>query len=214
MIKSYYITSMKYFVRLMILMFCFNTLVFAGNDLITVVKEKYSKITTMQGSFTQTVCSEFEGTCRQFEGTFSIKRPYYSRLEVKSPEKQLIITDSANMYYYFVNKKKVYLQSASSSINFFKIFDLLINDAARFQITRSNDYTILIYQKDTLGELNMFEDLKLFINNKTNLIEKFSFTDFSGSDNEFALTGIKVNLSLPSKLFKFTIPKGAEVIKY
>lgn len=206
---------MIYFLRLTIFLLTVNSFILANNSLMSIVQEKYSKITTIQGKFIQNLCSEEQGTCQQFEGIFSAQKPSFSRLEVTKPEKQLIVSDTANLYYYLVNKKKVYVQSANTGINFFKIFDILLQDTAKFTMTGSdNKYAILQYKKDTLEQSNIFEDLKLSINNKTYLIEKFSFTDFTGSENEFILTNIKVNQNLSPKLFKFTIPKGVEVIKY
>jgi outer membrane lipoprotein carrier protein len=205
---------MKYFLKLTIVLLTINVAISANDNLISVVKEKYAKIKTIQGNFTQNICSEKEGTCKQFEGRFSIQRPYFSRLNVTNSEKQLIVTDTANVYIYLINKKKVYIQPASNGINFFRIFDLLLTDTSKFQITSNEDeYSALRYKKDTLDESYVFQGLKLYINNKTNLIDKFSYIDFNGLENEFQLTDIKINPNLSSKLFRFSVPKGVEVIR-
>jgi len=205
---------MKYFLKLTIVLLTINIAVSANNNLISVVKEKYAKITTIQGNFKQNICSESEGACQQFDGKFSIKRPNFSCLEVIHPDKQIIVTDSTNVYIHLVNKKKVYVQPANNGLNFFKVFDIFLNAPSKFiVINQENEWSVLSYKKDTLDESNVFQDLKLYINNKTNLIEKFSFIDFNSSENTFQLTDIKVNPNLSTKLFKFTIPKGVEVIK-
>ena len=179
------------------------------------VKAKYDKINTIQGTFTQTLCSSEQGTCQQFEGKFYIAKPYYSRLEVTSPEKQLIITDSASFYIYLTDKKKVYVQPASAGINFFKIFEMLLADTARFALTAQDDqYYTFQSKNDSLNQYTSgFEDMKFVINGKTNLIEQFSYVDYSGNETSFELSKMKINEKLASKLFKFTIPKDVEIIQ-
>jgi chaperone LolA len=205
---------MKYPKIILILLISITSLSIA-NTLVSKVKAKFTDISTIQGNFNQTICTEITGTCQQFEGKFSIARPYFSRLEVAKPEKQLIISDSLNLYFYLVNKKKVYIQSANSGINFFKVFDVFLNDTASFITTyQDSNYTVLTHEKDTLNPNNIFEDLTLHINNKTNMIEQFSYTDMNGSEIKFELTDISVNPKLSGKLFKFEIPKGVEKIKY
>jgi len=190
---------------------------FATNNInISNVKAKYTKIKTIQGNFTQTQCLESEGTCQRFEGKFFVSKPYFSRLEVTNPEKQLIISDSNNLYIYLVNKKKVYIQSADAGINFFKIFDLLLNDTLKFKMSNKEDnYCSFEFKKDTLDQYlpSQFENLRFLVNTKSNLIEKFSFTDINGLETEFELSKMKINEKLSAKLFQSTIPKDVEVIQ-
>jgi chaperone LolA len=189
--------------------YCFS------NNLIANTKQVYNEIKTIQGEFFQTICSEDDGTCQSFQGKFSIARPYYSRLEVTSPDKQLIVSDSTNLYIYLVAKKKVYVQSASAGVNFFKIFDLFLDDTMSFVITdQDTSRTVLQYKNDSLEQSSMFEGLTIEINNHTNLIEKFSYSDINTGEMSFELANIKVNPKLGSKTFKFEIPKGVEVLKY
>lgn len=211
--KYDYISYMRYS-WIIILILAASTSVFADN-LIAKIKTKYDNIKTIQGNFTQNTCSEFTGTCQQFEGKFSIARPYYSRLEVTVPEKQLLVTDSLYSYIYLVKQKKLYVQTANSGISFFKIFDMFLNNTTKFIRTDQDSlYTILTYKKDSLEPITMFNDLALHINNQTRLIEQFAFTDMSGNEMKFELTNLKINPKLSRKLFTVEIPKGTEVIKY
>ncbi|MCX8014700.1 MAG: outer membrane lipoprotein chaperone LolA [candidate division WOR-3 bacterium] len=196
------------------LLFLFVPILLAVSPL-TNIKNTYDRIQTIQGNFTQTICSPNDGTCQQFEGKFYIKRPNLSRLEVNKPEKQILITDSSNLYIYLVNPKKLYIQSANSGINFFAIFDLLLNDTFNFQLTAiKNNLLQFELQKDSLQPVTEnFRNLKFLCNTKTNLIEKFSYLDNSEREVEFALSKIKVNENIPQKLFKLTIPKDVKVFK-
>jgi chaperone LolA len=206
---------MKYLIGLLTILLLDSISFSLDNILLSNVKAKYDKIKTIQGDFFQTLCSENEGTCQSFEGKFSISRPYFSRLEVTKPEKQTIVTDSTNLYIYLVNKKKVYIQSANAGVNFFKIFDMFLNDTVNFiMASQDSEYSVLEYKKDTLHQSNMFKDLKLHLNRMTNLIEQFSFTDVNGAETKFELTNITINPKLSNKLFKLEILKGTEIIKY
>lgn len=186
-----------------------------GNSQINQVKIKYAKITTLQGNFTQSVCSENTGICQQFEGKFSISRPYYSRLEVLNPDKQVIVTDSKYVYIYLINQKKVYLQSADAGVNFFKIFDMFLDQPSQFKITDQDSLrTTYTCQKDSLGMSSVIDDLSLSVNNYTNLIEQVSFTDMTGAELHFELSNLKTNAKLSNKLFSLTVPKDVVLIKY
>lgn len=176
------------------------------------IKNRYDKITSLQGNFMQTVCSELSGTCSAFSGKFLIARPYYSRLEVISPEKQLLVTDSLYSYIYLQNQKKLYVQSINVGVNFFKIFDLFLSDTAHFIIIKEDsNYATL---KDTLKETSMISDLSLTFNKKTYLIEQFQFTDMNGNEMKFELTNLKVNPKVSHKQFILEIPKSTEIIRY
>ncbi|MEO0083474.1 MAG: outer-membrane lipoprotein carrier protein LolA [candidate division WOR-3 bacterium] len=179
------------------------------------IKNTYDRIQTIQGNFTQTICSNTDGTCQQFEGKFFIKRPYFTRLEVIKPEKQILIIDSANLYIYLVNQKKMYVQPANAGINFFAIFDLLLSDTLGFQLTAiENNLLLFERQKDSLHQITeSLRNIKFFCNPKTNLIEKFSYLDESEREIEFVLSKIKVNEKVSPKLFKLTIPKDVEIFK-
>lgn len=203
---------MKYSIAILYIGIC---LVSAKGERLSDIKNKYDNIQSIQGNFIQTLCSSEQGTCQQFEGKFYIAKPYFSRLEVTSPEKQLIITDTANLYIYLIDKKKVYVQPASASMNFFKIFEMMLDDTTRFNLTSKTDkYYTFQSKKDSLNRYSSsFEDMKFVINSKTNLIEQFSYVDYSGNETEFQLSKIKTNERLASKLFKFTMPKGVEIIQ-
>lgn len=208
-----YIYTMRYFyvfvVNLIIAAFCF------GNGLFNEIKTEYEQIRTIHGNFSQTICSNQTGTCQRFEGKFSVARPYFSRLEVSSPEKQIIVTDSHYVYIYLVNKKKLYLQHAAAGVNFFKIFDLFLNEPAKYTtINRDSLLTIFAYQKDSLEPSPVINDLILSVNNRTKLIEQFSFTDLTNTEMKFELINIKTNTKLPDKTFRLVIPKDVELIKY
>lgn len=179
------------------------------------VKVKYDNIKSIQGNFIQSQCSESEGTCQQFEGKFYIAKPNFSRMEITSPGKQIIVTDSNNVLIYLVNKKKVYIQPASMSINFFKIFDMFLNDTTNFiMVNQDTSFSVLEYKKDSLDQQEVFTDLKFYINKKTVLIEKFYFVDMNGNENTFKLSNIVLNSKLGKKLFTLEVPKGTEFIKY
>ncbi len=69
-------------------------------------------------------------------------------------------------------------------------------------------------KKDSLDQQEVFTELKFYINKKTSLIEKFSFTDMNGNENTFELSNIKLNPKMGNKLFTLEVPKGTEFIKY
>ncbi|MEO0075250.1 MAG: outer membrane lipoprotein carrier protein LolA [candidate division WOR-3 bacterium] len=195
---------------IIILLGVFNFI--CAEEIMAKIKNRYDKITSLQGNFMQTVCSELNGTCNAFSGKFLIARPYYSRLEVISPEKQLLVTDSLYSYIYLQNQKKLYIQSINTGVNFFKIFDLFLSDTARFIIIKEDsNYTTL---KDTLKETSMIRDLSLTFNKRTYLIEQFQFSDMNGNEMKFELTNLKVNPKVAHKQFTIEIPKSTEIIKY
>lgn len=209
--KYHYSNYMQFRTLIIIILLVLNNFIYAEGVMVK-IKNRYDKITSLQGNFMQTVCSELSGTCSAFGGKFLIARPYYSRLEVINPEKQLLVTDSLYSYVYLQNQKKLYVQSLNAGVNFFKIFDLFLSDTARFIIIKEDsNYTTL---KDTLKETSMISDLSLTFNKKTYLIEQFQFTDMNGNEMKFELTNLKVNPKFSYKQFTLEMPKGTEIIKY
>ncbi|MCX7785420.1 MAG: outer membrane lipoprotein carrier protein LolA [candidate division WOR-3 bacterium] len=177
------------------------------------LKNTYAQIKTMQGKFVQTVCSELEGTCRKFEGKFFIARPCFSRLEVISPEPQIIVLDSINLYIYLPKQKTVYIQPQNLSVNFFKIFDALFADSLRFKLSEKTGYWVWELIQDTSDKTTLFKQLKFYVHKQSNLIEQFLFSDASKNEIEFQLSNLVINKNLSPKLFKFTIPKGVRIVK-
>ncbi|MEO0131620.1 MAG: outer-membrane lipoprotein carrier protein LolA [candidate division WOR-3 bacterium] len=210
---------MKKHLGLLLVIFSIISINFlCGDTLFDMVREKYRQVYSLHGNFYQTICSENYGTCQEFSGKFYILRPYYTRLEVASPQRQLIISDSLNLYIYLIDQKRIYEQSSELSYNFFKLFDAFMNESQR--VIKRNEEDGLVYYtcvnpKDSLNLSSTvsFENFVFGINKKSKLIEAFSFVTPSSDEVTFKLSALKVNEKIPRKMFLFKIPQGVEVIK-
>jgi outer membrane lipoprotein carrier protein len=193
--------------------FIFYAINLWATSLLDSVIPRYTKIFSLEGNFTQTICDEAVGSCRQFSGKFYLNRPGFSRLEVISPEKQLIVADTQTLYIYLPKIKKVYLENPLVNYNLFKIFDYILENRTNFKLVEHDkDYTYYSFLSDSLSEFIPFQDIKIGINNRRKLIEKLSLTDLDGAEISFSFSVQKVNPKLSPKLFSFTPPQGVEII--
>ncbi|MCS7257957.1 MAG: outer-membrane lipoprotein carrier protein LolA [candidate division WOR-3 bacterium] len=199
----------------LLLIICATANFLSGDALLDTIKQNYKRIFSLQGKFNQTICSEVSGTCQELSGKFYIMRPYYTRLEVDFPKKQLIVADSLNLYIYLIEQKKVYQQKTVMNYNFFKLFDTFLNMPQNLKSTEKKAgfiYYMLLSDSLNLDSDIPFKSYSLGVNQKSRLIEEFSFVDLSGNEFSFKFQALKVNEKIPKKLFSFKIPKGVEVI--
>lgn len=185
----------------------FVSLVFALNveDVLSKVKTRYDSISTMEGTFSETASGEV-----QFKGKFYLKRPDLMRLEVSTPESQLLVYDGKVLWIYMKGEDVVYKAEFTNQLPFPSPFAILKNYKRRYEIENLPD------QGDGLVWIRLIPKseevfpmpISLGIDPESYLIKKLA-----GDGQGFELSDVIHNKKLSSKLFSFTPPKGAEVIE-
>ncbi|MEO0116240.1 MAG: outer membrane lipoprotein carrier protein LolA [candidate division WOR-3 bacterium] len=190
-IKMKFGLEMIVFSLLLSLSFLFGT-----QNLWLKIKEKYKKVNTIQGNFSQRVCSEAEGTCEEFQGYFYAQKPNLLRVEVKKPKKQLIIADGESLSISVEGKEvsKVPLTETPP----FLLFFALLRDSFNVQVNPNKNRVLLQLTPVDTSYYSLF----LGVNQKNLLIEEIRFEDWEGNRTEIFFTDLMINKRLSKKLFQ------------
>ncbi len=185
----------------------------SGEELLAKVSDRYSAISTIKGNFSQQTCIKASGLCQEFSGKFYIKRLNLFRLEVTSPESQLIVSDGTILWTYLKKDKKAYKADVTKSQTVFSPFELLLNYQARYsiQLLPADDGQFVVrlllkVQSPLIGEI------RLMVSADDYTIKKFTVLDTMGNEMVFTLSRVKYNQKLSSGFFSFTPPVGVEII--
>lgn len=184
----------------------------AAADNITAAKRLNSLLAntkSMSANFTQTTKGAKSGT---FKGSMSVQRPSSFRWETKSPSEQLIVASGNTLWVYDKDLEQATKQSVDNQIGNTPAL-LLSGDPSKidqnFKITQpysTKNYYVL-YPKSSNAN---FKNLSISFNGGKPVM--MVLNDSLGQTTSIKFTNIKTNPSLNSSLFKFTPPKGVDVI--
>ena len=174
------------------------------------LRARYLGLKTLSGTFTENICSEQAGTCTAFEGKFSISVPAKYRLEVTDPQKQLIVSDSTNLWLYLADQKLAQKQPAGGFAPVLAFLGPILDSTATGEVSKDSTGTYVV--KVTMGDsLSALNDLVLELDETAARITGFSFVDGWGNKTHFGLYDQQWNPKLSPALFRFTPPKGVTV---
>jgi chaperone LolA len=167
------------------------------------VRKRYEKVNTVQGNFVQNICSESLGTCQEFTGKFYLKRPDRLRLEVTSPDSQIIVVLGKKAWFRFRSEPEVSEQELPGNLSPFDIF----SDTLSLAATESSiDDDFIFLRLTSSDSLIMLSELNLWINPKDYTIKKFSFNQEPCTVSKFTLSEVKYNKKISDLIFE--LPKS------
>ncbi|WP_209959223.1 MULTISPECIES: outer membrane lipoprotein chaperone LolA [unclassified Psychrobacter] len=164
---------------------------------------------SMTADFTQTTKGASSGT---FKGSMSVQRPNNFRWETKSPSQQLIIANSSSMWIYDKDLEQATNQKVDSQVGNTPAL-LLSGDPSKidknFKITQpyaNKNYYVLYPKSDSAS----FKNLSVSFSGGKPVM--MVLNDTLGQTTSIKFSSIKLNPSISSSQFKFTPPKGVDVI--
>lgn len=184
----------------------------AAADSLTAAKRLNSLLTntkSMTANFSQTTKGANSGT---FSGAMSVQRPNNFRWETKSPSQQLIVANGSSMWIYDKDLQQATKQAVDSQLGNTPAL-LLSGDpskiASNFKVTQpyDNKNYYVLYPKSGSAS---FKDLSLSFSGGKPVM--MVLNDTLGQTTSIKFSGIKLNPSISSSQFKFTPPKGIDVI--
>ena len=168
-----------------------------------------SNTKSMTANFSQTTKGAKSGT---FSGTMSVQRPNNFRWETKSPSEQLIVANGSSMWIYDKDLEQATKQNVDSQVGNTPAL-LLSGDPSKidknFKITQpyaNKNYYVLYPKSDSAS----FKSLSLLFTGGKPVIKILK--DTLGQTTTIKFSGIKMNPSINSSQFKFTPPKGVDII--
>jgi outer membrane lipoprotein carrier protein len=136
------------------------------------------------------------------------------RIEYKSPQEQIIVSDGDSIWMYTPMNEQVLLRPATGSENFmFQYFQdanptLITDDEI---INKTPCYLIeLTPNQDAGGDIRK---IHTWINQKTFLPDQIKLTDINDNIVIYTLSDIRQKDAIKEGLFQFTIPENVEVFR-
>lgn len=201
--------NMKKGILLVLLMF--SSCVFA--DATQNLLAKLKNIKTMKASFNQVVSSKTRQISRT-SGTMALSRPGKFRWQTTSPFAQTVIADGSNLWIYDKDLEQATVKKQSGNVGGMAgVFlsgspDQIIKSFKIREINNGSKQTYELVRKSSKGS---FTKVKLdFAGSSLTGMELF---DQLGQRTSVRLSGVQVNSSLSPSLFKFTPPKGVDVVR-
>jgi outer membrane lipoprotein carrier protein len=164
---------------------------------------------SMTANFTQTTKGASSGT---FKGSMSVQRPNNFRWETKSPSEQLIVANGSSMWIYDKDLEQATKQGVDTQVGNTPAL-LLSGDPSKidknFKITQpyANKNYYVLYPKSSSAS---FQNLSVSFSNGKPVM--MVLNDTLGQTTSIKFSSIKLNPTISSGQFKFTPPKGVDVI--
>jgi outer membrane lipoprotein carrier protein len=168
---------------------------------------------TARASFTQTVTDKNGRLVQQASGEFAIARPGKFRWNVDKPYKQLLVGDGERVWIYDADLNQVVKRRNDMALGTTPAALL----AGKEDVERAFDWRDLPAADglDWLGATpkdkeSSFSDIRLGF--EASGLAALEIFDNFGQRTSIRLTQLERNPKLPPDLFKFTPPKGADVV--
>lgn len=171
---------------------------------------------SMTASFSQTTKGTNSGQLSSgngsFSGVMSVQRPNNFRWETKSPSEQLIVANGSSLWIYDKDLEQATKQQVDAQIGNTPAL-LLSGDPNRidknFKITQphgNKNYYVLYPKSDNAS----FRSLSISFNGGKPVM--MVLNDALGQTTSIKFNNIKLNPNINASQFKFTPPKGVDVI--
>ncbi|MBD1589350.1 outer membrane lipoprotein chaperone LolA [Pseudomonas typographi] len=169
---------------------------------------------TLTGRFSQLTLDGSGTQLQETAGELSLQRPGLFYWHTDPPQEQLMVSDGQKVSLWDPDLEQVTIKKLDQRLTQTPAL-LLSGDISKisqsFDISAKQsgdviDFTLKPKTKDTL-----FDSLRLSFRRGT--LNDMQLIDSVGQRTNLLFTGIKANEPIPASIFKFDIPKGADVIQ-
>jgi outer membrane lipoprotein carrier protein len=168
---------------------------------------------TAQGSFRQVVVNKDRRTTQSTSGTFAFARPGKFRWTYEKPFDQLIVGDGEKVWIFDRDLNQVIVRKLDSALGSTPAA-LLAGDNAlekNFTLVAGGERNGLEFVDATpKAAESQFSRIRLGFSDS--LPRRMELTDAFGQTTELTFGDVKRNPKLAPDLFRFTPPKGADVV--
>lgn len=165
-----------------------------------------------RGSFTQTVIAKSGRKPQQSAGTFAFQRPGKFRWNYDKPYKQLLVSDGKKLWSYDPDLNQVMVRKLGDALGSSPAA-LLAGDALEDNFTLIDAGTadgLQFIEAVPASKEGTFQSVRIGM--KDNLPRVMEVRDNFGQTTIINLGQIEGNVALPADTFRFTPPKGADVV--
>lgn len=201
-----------------ILLFCLLSISFSVHDAVINLKKRLSSLQSLQADFEQVEYSASIATPLSEKGKFYFQKPDLMRWEYQDPERNIYLYKGGVSQAYFPEDRQLFRHVLSAEEKDSEVFALLTGkrklednyliESASFPSEKKAPVQLKLTPKQE-GE---FSYILLEVNEKTWLIEKAVFFDWTENKREFHFSKVKANPRLAAKVFELDVPPDCEVI--
>lgn len=170
---------------------------------------------TLSARFEQTQKDEHGEVLAQRSGTFDLSRPGRFLWRYDQPYEQLMVCDGNKIWNYEPDLAQVTVRPADQVLKGTPAALLaqrsLLGDAFSVESGGQEEGADVVRLKPKGGEVNSdFQSIELWL--KDGVPQRMQFFDALGGNTDIRFSDIKTGVKLDAGLFRFTPPKGTEVI--
>ena len=170
---------------------------------------------TLTARFEQTQLDEHGEILAQRSGQFDLSRPGRFRWTYDKPYEQLMVCDGTKIWNYEPDLQQVTVRDASQVLKGTPASLLaqrsLLGDAFSVESGGQRDGADIVKLVPKGGETNSdFQSIELWL--KDGVPQRMKFFDALGGNTDIVFSGVRTGVKLDVALFRFTPPKGAEVV--
>lgn len=185
------------------------------------IQETYAKTRTLRADFKQTTSSRMSERERQGAGTMILAKPGLMRWDYREPEEQVFVCDGQHISMYFAKEKQMMVSPAKDYLesdvtySFFTgkgdiVRDFVVAGPEEEDLLEPNTtYQLKLTPKQPHAQIDF---ITLWVDRATFLLKRLKVTDKFGTVTDLIFSNVSTNEEAPDKIFKFTPPKGTEII--
>ncbi|MDD0824933.1 outer membrane lipoprotein chaperone LolA [Mannheimia sp. AT1] len=170
------------------------------------LQRRLEQVSQYSADFDQTVRSSKGKEIQKGNGKFQVKRPNLFRMDTKSPQENLIVSDGKDLWFYDPFVSQVTVNTVQDAVNNTPFVLLTSSDKShweQYDVTQNAD-TFVLKPKSKKSNLKQF-DIRI---DQGGLLKGFSTIERDGQSNLYILRNITTG-NVSNELFKFSVPKGA-----
>lgn len=200
---------MKHFIKTSLLglgLLSISSLALADEKSVAELQKRLEHASQYSADFDQTVRSSKGKEVQKGKGKFYVKRPNLFRLDTKSPQDNLIVSDGQTLWFYDPFVSQVTASWVKDAVNNTPFVLLTSNEKShwdQYDVTQNVD-TFVLKPKSKKSNIKQF-DVRIDANG---LLKGFSTIERDGQSNLYVLRNI-TTANVSADLFKFNVPKGA-----
>lgn len=170
---------------------------------------------TLTARFEQIQTDERGEVLARRSGQFDLARPGRFRWVYEKPYEQLMVCDGNKIWNYEPDLAQVTVRSADEVLKGTPAALLaqksLLGNAFAVESGGQKDGADIVQLRPRDGEVNSdFQSIELWL--KNGVPQRMKFFDALGGTTEIHFSNVKTGVKLDTSLFRFTPPKGVEVI--
>lgn len=180
----------------------------ADASAVTELQKRLELASQYGADFDQTVRSNKGKEIQKGKGKFYVKRPNLFRLETKSPQENLIVSDGQTLWFYDPFVSQATASWVKDAVNDTPFVLLTSNEKShwdQYDVSQNMD-SFVLKPKSKKSSIKQF-DVRIDSNG---LLKGFSTIERDGQSNLYVLRNIST-ANISSDLFKFNLPKGASL---